>query len=806
MIYTREEHNLFLEEELKAITDEFQKKLDSQATFLLQEKGELFIAQFITFRSNGEMILKFPNTRALPRKGDYLYCFTVPKELRNYRNWGNKTYGDLLRQHSNHSEGIVCIWQEKDKTDDRYSIVSFRGVDVDFARNIAPAQFIDSNSDNSNLPSVISTDTIVKKDGIILLLGPNKPPFEYIANLQKIIQNSNTVPVCQVLDLNFIQQNNVPILLDSNSDISHFISSQLELEDTLILQGPPGTGKTHLIAQLCENLCMNGKSVLVTALTNRALIEVAEKPALVQMLADGKLYKSNLSADEKTEVKNLQPIKDIVPIPGNLVLSTFYFSSKTAADSFEQGQNFDYVIVDEASQAFLSTLSMSKILGKKAVWVGDCKQLAPIILINEDRINARKWNLLSDGFLAMTEYSTKPSYQLTDSYRLTERATIYTGCFYQNTLKSKTDSSVFIKYSGLSTETDKIFNQKGGPTLIKTELKIGETTPASAIDITAKLVSALMQLNANLHISVLTKRIATVKALQKSIFSTVGNNKNLLIDTVDRVQGLTTDVTFYLIPNTGYFYSLEKRLFNVATSRSRNHTIIIADNDILLNPHMDSEVKTYLNKLNEEFAFHIQSSKVSLDFTRVEKSEEQYVNDLTTKGSTILETDSVNENNGGIKVIGKIDLSRFEKPKKEIIKNKQNYYVIDTNVFVDCPDVISKIEKEYPIILSAKVIDELDYLKISLSAEQKKNVQKALRLINDSLDKRDVKMDTADVSLLPNDFNKKSPDNLILSVALKYKHGNPILLTSDNGLQIKAKGLGMSAISLRDFLKQIKIR
>ena len=30
-------------------------------------------------------------------------------------------------------------------------------------------------------------------------------------------------------------------------------------------------------------------------------------------------------------------------------------------------------------------------------------------------------------------------------------------------------------------------------------------------------------------------------------------------------------------------------------------------------------------------------------------------------------------------------------------------------------------------------------------------------------------METADLALLPNDFNKKSPDNFILSVALKFK-------------------------------------
>jgi rRNA-processing protein FCF1 len=98
----------------------------------------------------------------------------------------------------------------------------------------------------------------------------------------------------------------------------------------------------------------------------------------------------------------------------------------------------------------------------------------------------------------------------------------------------------------------------------------------------------------------------------------------------------------------------------------------------------------------------------------------------------------------------------------------------------------------------------LDYLKKTLSDDQKKNVQKALRQINESIDKRGIKMDTADMHLLPKDFNKKSPDNFILSVALKYSDANPILLTSDNALQIKAKGLGITTISLKEFLNQRK--
>jgi DNA replication ATP-dependent helicase Dna2 len=173
----------------------------------------------------------------------------------------------------------------------------------------------------------------------------------------------------------------------------------------------------------------------------------------------------------------------------------------------------------------------------------------------------------------------------------------------------------------------------------------------------------------------------------------------------------------------------------------------------------------------------------------------------------VIESSSIKElnlesNDFKIKIVDKIDLSQFEKPKKEISKDKDNIYIIDTNVFVEQPDIISKIDKKYQVVLSAKVIDELDSLKIRLNEEEKKNVQRALKNINVSFDADNVKMVVSELSLLPDDFNKKSPDNMILSVALRYKDDNPIVLTSDNGLQIKSKGLGLTTISLKDFLKQ----
>lgn len=198
--------------------------------------------------------------------------------------------------------------------------------------------------------------------------------------------------------------------------------------------------------------------------------------------------------------------------------------------------------------------------------------------------------------------------------------------------------------------------------------------------------------------------------------------------------------------------------------------------------------ETNLLKLSETYV-----QKYNILFSEIEK---------VTKHSNSKES-NIETKDFSVKIVDKIDLSKFEKPKKEIKKDKENIYIIDTNVFVNFPDIISKIDKQYQVALSAKVIDELDFLKIKLTKEEeKKNVQEALRLINNGLDKPNVKMEIADLSLLPVDFKKNSPDNLILSVALKYKTENPIILTLDNGLQSKAKGLGMTTITLKEFLKQ----
>ena len=86
----------------------------------------------------------------------------------------------------------------------------------------------------------------------------------------------------------------------------------------------------------------------------------------------------------------------------------------------------------------------------------------------------------------------------------------------------------------------------------------------------------------------------------------------------------------------------------------------------------------------------------------------------------------------------------------------------------------------------------------AVAADEKTNILNSIQI--DSLNDTYSIVLNSDKALDVKRTNQ-SPDNMILSVALKYKDENPILLTSDNGLQIKAKGLQIPVISLKDFLK-----
>lgn len=574
----RKKHWQFLEDELKAETEEFKKTYLTTAISLLKTSQEMYVAQFICFK-DGEMIMKFPISRALPRKGDFLVCMVLPPELQDYRNWGDKTYRDLYKTRYNSTE-CVCIWHSP-ANDPRYSLVGFSKVSVDFANYIK------------------------ETPNIVLTFAPQRPPIDYVMNLQKVVEDKYSKGVASVLDANYQTKDWEPILIKQDN-VSGFVYSQMTLTDTMILEGPPGTGKTYMIAELCARLCAEGHSVLVTALTNRALMEIAEKPAVKPLLHSHKIFKTNITIDELREIKDLETIKSIAPMPGCLVMSTYFITSGYAADLTVE-QPFDYVIMDEASQAILPMFAASRKIGKKNLWVGDIHQLPPIVILNQDRIKFCNYKPLVEGLKLLADNSSSPIYQLTTTYRFGQRSANYTGVFYNDSLVSF-ESKRFNDLPSMC----KILSNEGGPTLILTDMSSGDSTPQFATYMASYIVASILNDSPNKDIAVLSCMKKTTRTLQMAITQKVGSKKNLIVDTVARVQGLTTDVTIFFVPDYSYIRTLEPHLFNVATSRAKEHTIIIADKYVLDCYTLDKKVRIYLENLKLEKSIYIPDTEHGL--------------------------------------------------------------------------------------------------------------------------------------------------------------------------------------------------
>ena len=373
MYYTREQHKRFLDKELQAISENYIRVLNTKAIALLSE-NEIYVAQFMkvgfekdpaqedAYKGSGQVILKFKKDKGIPRTNEYFTALLLDGNKCLPRHWGDLSWAELRKFQIEFSE-VHCVWQGK--TDDNgFLLCGFNGMSIGMAKYLK----------ENNLA------------GCVIVLGPKEPPMEYYQNLIYVVSNTSTEePAAKILDFDDNGNNNGPKAINSD-DTAAFIKNEIENCDEVIVQGPPGTGKTYMMANIINQLLNENKSVLVTALTNRALIELASKEALDGHRSDKNIMKTNVSSDEVCSCKNLIPLdsKDIASVKGKLTLTTFYTASAWAKASTANHPPFDYVIMDEASQALFAMISSCKRLGKKTVWIGDQNQLPPIVSLSEE--------------------------------------------------------------------------------------------------------------------------------------------------------------------------------------------------------------------------------------------------------------------------------------------------------------------------------------------------------------------------------------------------------------------------------------
>ena len=431
-----------------------------------------------------------------------------------------------------------------------------------------------------------------------VLFYETEPPTRYLANLIDYIERNPSDSVLMSRPTIGYDEWKPELLAydpNDNDGISRTLSDALKDKRKVVLQGPPGTGKSFNAAQIIAEYLSKGKSVCVTALTNKALMELISQRPLAKFLRGQKLSKTMLSSDEEIAARGLKDAdSDYVAPKGEALFATYYKISNQFRNIPTNGKNplYDLVVVEEASQAYLTTIAAALRLGVHCLVVGDPMQLAPIIL-SANKPEYKRWKAITqaDGLSSYVLGNTVTSYRITTTFRLTAPAASLTGVFYGGTLES-----VAPKPADWSRLDKRYFLADGGTVIdVLSGGEDGVLSPAASGQI-GMILDKLETNCPNAKIAIITPYIDSAKAIQRK-FSLGGRKLKVSVETIDRVQGATVDYTILYFPLRNVGFSFDERRFNVATSRSRTTTLILSDYDPLEMRSVTGKVREYLESV-----------------------------------------------------------------------------------------------------------------------------------------------------------------------------------------------------------------
>ena len=199
-------------------------------------------------------------------------------------------------------------------------------------------------------------------------------------------------------------------------------------EYLVCIQGPPGTGKTRVIAKIAQLLTEKGERILLTSHTHMAINNALNKikPLVVNTVKVGSLDScSALNSDIErfTHGENWKNMPD----NGYVIGATPFATCTQRLEDY----SFDTVIFDEASQITLPLAIMAMRKGTRFIFVGDHKQLPPVVLSNSilDRSHS--------AFSALINNNNELSVMLDETYRMNQWLTAWPSrTYYQHALKA----------------------------------------------------------------------------------------------------------------------------------------------------------------------------------------------------------------------------------------------------------------------------------------------------------------------------------------------------------------------------------
>lgn len=381
-----------------------------------------------------------------------------------------------------------------------------------------------------------------------------------------------------------------------NDQQSDAVGKGVAAEYVACIQGPPGTGKTKVISIIARLLVEAGERVLMTSHThmaiNNALNKIAEEnvPA-IKVGAKGGTKSLNDTVKHYTHAS----LWEDMPTSGYVIGATPFATCTERLESYD----FDTIIFDEASQITLPLALMAMRKGKRFIFVGDHKQLPPVILSK---------SILSDSsvFSKMIFNNKENSTLLSKTYRMSKELTEWPSKTYYGgalTSEREREESGFLLKSEPKYHKD-ILSNKHPFVFIKTPNKNARNFNLKEAELVASIIETAVDAGLNPEdIGVVTPYRSHAKKLKLCLQNTkigIFNSKLIVTDTVERMQGQEREMIIislcssdpqYLSAVAKFFFQFER--LNVAITRPKTKLIIVGPelSDSFLSDTDDEQLK-----------------------------------------------------------------------------------------------------------------------------------------------------------------------------------------------------------------------
>jgi DNA replication ATP-dependent helicase Dna2 len=370
-----------------------------------------------------------------------------------------------------------------------------------------------------------------------------------------------------------------------NAAQSRAVGLALGAHQLACIQGPPGTGKTRVLALIARLMVQRGERILITSHTHMAINNALNK-IHAQGVPTVKIGSDTQRKGLDAAVPSCPNLNawDYRPTNGYVVGATPFATCSPRLEGFE----FDTIIFDEASQITVPLAIMAMRKGKRFIFVGDQKQLPPVMLsrsiLDKDSLSV---------FAALTAPDADHTVMLNETYRMNQwlaawpSQTYYDGKLIavgDNRERRLTLTQCPEKFAAVFDVVDTNDSRVCGifiPTLDRAARTRNVADAQLIAELCATAVAGGLALN---HIGIVTPYRAQGRAIRSALNARFGRAaaQQIVADTVERMQGqereliilsLATGDEVFLGSVAGFFFQPER--LNVAITRPMTQLIVI---------------------------------------------------------------------------------------------------------------------------------------------------------------------------------------------------------------------------------------